>query len=1047
VKSLPLYEYIPERISQRGRELFLQGRVTIESATEEDVLAIVLGSREYAVELRRSRGDLIGSCECEYFLSRYEVCKHIWATYVAAVEKGDIDPAQIRDLLTDYDTGAEVVRIRPATASTEPAWASFFSQLQFGAGFDYPQRKDGDFQGEILYVFDSFGGVRDGLACELMGRARKKSGDWKTPRAIAPAQIPLGQLDHGERELLALLTNGAPKYSSYAIAYPISGSAASFLLPRIAATGRMYLRTNRDTFVGPVGFSPGGPWRFEVRVDRDRDNYRLDGFLVRDERQLQIQQPLLIVSDGWFLTRDFVAPFEAVDGASRWLQLLRARGAIEVPTRDRERFAELLAAAPTAPLKVPDELQAVDVAPRPLMRFEREYADSWKVRIFFLYHDNAVLPSATGGVRMGEVVVRRHRDVEERALRRLDVFPFRVSSTDVRHLHDQHISDVVRALSNEGWVIEFGGERAEVDGEMELAVNSGIDWFDLGGGANFGDRYVPLPQLLAAVRRKQSVLALEGGGVAIIPSAWEEQLTSLLEVGTEKEGRLRFTRNQATMVDALLATREVVFDPDFEKLRERLATAESVGAVVEPESFQGELRPYQRAGLAWINLIRETRFGGILADDMGLGKTIQVLAMLEAIRIDPDRERKPTLVVAPRSLMFNWKAEAARFTPELRVLDHHGLERIKGSEHFDEYDLILTTYGTLQRDIAHLANPEFEYVILDEAQAVKNADTQTARAVRTLRARHRLALSGTPIENHLGELWSLFEFINPGMLGTRRAFSRMFGRSAGTEAREKLSRIVRPFVLRRTKENVLPELPKKFEQTLWIDLPGEQRREYEELRDHYRQSLLDKVERDGISKSRMLVLEALLRLRQAASHPALIDKARASEGSGKLDALESELSNVIDSGHKAIVFSQFVSMLDIVADRLDEKGVAYCRIDGSTRDRETQVKRFQEEPDVPLFLISLRAGGVGLNLTAADYVFLLDPWWNPAVEAQAIDRAHRIGQERTVFAYRLVARDTVEEKILELQGAKRDLADSIIRADEENPLAQIDFEDLRLLLS
>jgi SNF2 family DNA or RNA helicase len=432
---------------------------------------------------------------------------------------------------------------------------------------------------------------------------------------------------------------------------------------------------------------------------------------------------------------------------------------------------------------------------------------------------------------------------------------------------------------------------------------------------------------------------------------------------------------------------------------------------------------------------------------MGVGKTAQVLALLETRRElrAAGQPVGPSLVVVPRSLVFNWKQEAARFTPQLRVLDYTGVER-HGNE-FAACDVVLTTYGTLRRDAARLKDVEFDYVVLDEAQAVKNASTESAKAVRLLRGRHRLALSGTPVENHLGELWALFEFLNPGMLGAASVFKLATGaaRSPDEDTRRLLAHALRPFILRRTKEQVARELPPKTEQTVYCEMEPAQRKLYNELRQHYRNALLKRIETEGLAKSKIQVLEALLRLRQAACHPGLLDPKRRGEGSAKLDVLLEQLREVVNEGHKALVFSQFTTLLGIVRERLDH-GMVYEYLDGSTRDRQACVERFQNDADCRLFLVSLKAGGLGLNLTAAEYVFLLDPWWNPAVEAQAVDRAHRIGQTRQVFAYRLIARDTVEEKVLELQKTKRDLAAAIISADN-SLIRNLGKEDLELLLS
>jgi SNF2 family DNA or RNA helicase len=396
--------------------------------------------------------------------------------------------------------------------------------------------------------------------------------------------------------------------------------------------------------------------------------------------------------------------------------------------------------------------------------------------------------------------------------------------------------------------------------------------------------------------------------------------------------------------------------------------------------------------------------------------------------------------------VFNWKDEAARFTPGLRVLDYTGTSRDPAA--IEEHDLVITTYGTLRRDAPQLTEHQFDYVILDEAQAVKNATTASAKAVRLLRGTHRLALSGTPIENHVGELWSLFDFLNPGLLGSSRAF-KAASSVQGRAEREDLALVtqaVRPLILRRTKAQVEPELPARTEQTIHCELDAPQRRFYDDIRAHYRTSLMRRIARNGLGRSKMQVLEALLRLRQAACHPGLIDPKRVGEPSAKFDVLLPQLTEVVDEGHKALVFSQFTSFLALLRDRLDREGIVYEYLDGQTRDRAERVERFNADPDCRLFLISLKAGGVGLNLTSAEYVFLLDPWWNPAVESQAIDRAHRIGQTRHVFAYRLIAQNTVEEKVAELQQSKREVADAILTADPAL-IRNLSPDDLEWLLS
>jgi superfamily II DNA or RNA helicase len=670
---------------------------------------------------------------------------------------------------------------------------------------------------------------------------------------------------------------------------------------------------------------------------------------------------------------------------------------------------------------------------------------------------------------------------------------------------------IIRKLTGENWHIEADGKLYRQPGAINIEVTSGIDWFELHGAADFGGQSVKLPTLLAALRRGENTVRLDDGTFGVLPEQWLAKYGLLAEMGSANDDHVRFKHTQVGVLDALLASQpEARCDEVFQQARKRLREFQGVQPADPPESFVGTLRPYQREGLGWMQFLRDFHFGGCLADDMGLGKTVQVLALLESRRrlnvgnppplplgeesgegescgtaaLDcvrpqvegiafafggiqpgaavPERplpvrdgtnaengaSNRPSLVVAPRSLIFNWKEEAAKFAPNLRVLDHTGIGRTKSAETIQQHDLVLTTYGTLRNDAAFLKDVDFDYVVLDEAQAIKNANSESAKATRLLSGRHRLALSGTPVQNHLGELWSLFEFLNPGMLGSARAFQATTGgaRIVEPQARELLSRALRPFVLRRTKQQVAKDLPQRVEQTIYCELDAEQRKLYVELKEHYRQSLMSRIATEGIKKAKIQILEALLRLRQAACHPGLIDKSKTATCSAKLDSLLAQIAEVMDEDHKVLVFSQFTSFLSIVRQRLDKDKVRYEYLDGRTRDRAAVVAKFQTDPECKLFLISLKAGGLGLNLTAAEYVFLLDPWWNPAVEAQAIDRAHRIGQTRQVFAYRLIAKDTVEEKVLQLQQSKKDLADAIIGADN-SLISKLGRDDLELLLS
>lgn len=593
---------------------------------------------------------------------------------------------------------------------------------------------------------------------------------------------------------------------------------------------------------------------------------------------------------------------------------------------------------------------------------------------------------------------------------------------------------------------------------ISLSIVSGIDWFDIKAIINFGEIEVDFKELRRLLKTDTRYIKLADGTIGEIPKDWLERYRLLFGLGEMSGEKLRMGRYHLTLIDQLVREEnEVELDQQFIFERETLGDFRGVKKVDIPSNFLGELRPYQKAGFDWLHFLHLYRFGGCLADDMGLGKTIQTLAFLQSLKEGEEikleyqtgkREaRRAALLVVPRSLLVNWQREAARFTPQLRLCEYFDGNRETKIEEFDRADIVITTYGILRRDIRFLETYRFQCVILDESQAIKNPLSKTARAVRKIKSDHRFSLTGTPIENTTLELWSLFAFLNPGLLGNLEHFKREFvfpiERDGNRQKAELLRKMIYPFILRRTKNQVAPELPPRNERTLYVDMHPAQQRFYNRTRNYYRGILLGMVENGDISTNRLKILEGLLRLRQISNHPRLVDKSFRGE-SGKFDLLMETLETLSIEGHKALVFSQFVKMLAIVQDGLRERGIEYEYLDGHTKDRQARVDRFQSDPHIKLFLISLRAGGLGLNLTAADYVIHIDPWWNPAVELQASDRTHRIGQEKPVFVFKLITRDSVEEKVLLLQERKQDIVDQVITTDTSF-LKSITADDLSVL--
>ncbi len=963
----------------------------------------------------------------------------------------------------------------PGVPPPTPAWRRRFrglSQLQACAS---PEAIIPPHLQDLAYILDIKGSIRASKLTVALAELRSlKDGSTRAKR-LNIEDIDLAELsDPTDRRILSMLLGARDSdYGYYRGEQDVSVIPEMYdiVLPAMAATGRLYANTDTGKEfgdVGPLTWDDGPAWEFWLRTTKDdkRQAYLMSGSLQRDGEVISLREPLVIFGEGLLIHARRLSRLNA-RGSAGWLADLHAAGEIPVPFADAESMLkELLQMREIPRLQMPEELQVEECvgkpAPKLLIRaatIHETYRKKLRGQLTFDYGVAQLKFGLTTGNEIlyldGRKVTRRNPDAERKLVARLLELGFTEYEsyeygTQLVLLQNK-LPATVRALLADGWHVEAEGKLYRHAGHWSgLSISSGIDFFEVSGAIDFEGKSVQLPTLLAAVRKGENTIVLDDGSMGMIPEDWLKKYALLASAGDTNADHLRFARGQAVLLDALLASEpQVQVDEIFAQTRAALRKFAGIAPQDPSADFTGQLRPYQREALGWFDFLRSFGFGGCLADDMGLGKTVQVLALLDnrrRERMAAGEAQVTSIVVVPRSLVFNWLNEAAKFTPLLTVLDNTSSQRDRSGESLAQYDLVLCTYGTLVRDVPHLKDIHFDYVVLDEAHFVKNASTDSAKAVRLLKGQHKLALSGTPIQNHIGKLWSLFEFLNPGLLGASSAFAGAIGKSPTPELRNVLARALRPFILRRTKEQVAPELPPRTEQTVYCELDSEQRKLYDELRNHYRILLLGKVDKDGLNNSKIEILEALLRLRQAAIHPGLIDKARANSSSAKLEVLLERLAETIAEGHKTLIFSQFVSMLHIVRNRLNRQQIPYAYLDGQTHDRQAAVKQFQEDPKCKLFLISLKAGGLGLNLTAAEYVFLLDPWWNPAVEAQAIDRAHRIGQTQQVFAYRIIAKDTVEEKVLQLQQSKRDLADAIINADN-SLIRTLDRNDLELLLS
>ena len=582
---------------------------------------------------------------------------------------------------------------------------------------------------------------------------------------------------------------------------------------------------------------------------------------------------------------------------------------------------------------------------------------------------------------------------------------------------------------------------------ISVEVRENIDWFDIHAIIKFGDYEIPFKELRKIILRKGNEILLPNGEIGIIPEAWIREYSELFAFMDENKvngHNLCLKKYHLALVQDLEAGN--LAKVSMSKKLEKLRNFDQIEETTIPKHFIGDLRPYQKAGYNWLNFLNSYRFGGCLADDMGLGKTIQTLALIQYMK--EKGEQTPSLLVMPTSLLYNWELEALKFTPNLKVATYTGTNRIKDVSLFQGKDLILTSYGIARLDIDILKEFYFNYVILDESQMIKNPNSNISKCVKKLNSKNRLILTGTPLENSTLDLWSQMSFINPGLLGNQSFFRNEFlhpiEKLHDEGKTKKLYAIIKPFILRRHKSQVATELPEKVESVRYCSMTTEQEEQYEEVKAVFRNKILEQIDTLGVNRSHMILLQGLTKLRQIANHPKMVNLEYAGD-SGKLDALKRMILNAISENHKILIFSQFVKHLTIVSDFLKGKKIDFAYLDGSTKDRQTQVERFQNDDKLMLFLISLKAGGLGLNLTKAEYVFILDPWWNPAVEQQAIDRAHRIGQENKVFTYKFITKNTVEEKILTLQKRKMKLATDLITT-EESFVKDLSKEDIELLL-
>ena len=1076
-----------------GKGEVAKGRGYLDAVLELDVqeaavVALVQGTRTrpYRVDIRFRAGKNPGlkpsfHCTCPVGGQ----CKHTAATLLKVLEERE-QPDGVRPEVLNWVQELQRLADTPkAGKRAKPATATRLFYLLSGA----------DGQGE--YRIKCFKARTDTL-----GRPTGALQTWNGfERALVnPPQF----VDEEDLAILRLAWVPKPRHL-YLDTLPLEPRHGDELLRRLLATGRWLM--DRDS---RLPWHPGQDRPANLAWHQDTLGRMHAKLVSRPEsaRALSLDPP-------WYLDPEAgeAGVLTVTIPGSLVRQLLTAPPLSHAEAQVVAAALAEIAPDLPSPTGQADRLRVIDAPCVPVLRIDsarifglagyRDYSDEWERRQF----DYAVPAFKYEGHRFacddrrefvtleqGETVrVHRNFEQEARFLRSLQGLGFTPVPPQVLYVGrplprpcyglaseaawEDFMVETLPALQAAGWQVElpadFRHDYMDVEAWHAEVAETAPGWFDLSMGIVVEGRRLALAPLLASLFARD-VRWLDPQAIRNIPDDARVTLDGpdgrrirlpaerlkpvaltlidLFDGAFGQDGTLRVARLDAPRLAELadLARWQFKGMDSVRALADRLLRTQGVQPVPAPPGFALELRPYQQEGLAWLQYLREQNLSGILADDMGLGKTAQTLAHLlteqKAGRLD-----KPALVVLPTSLIFNWKHEAARFAPDLRVLSLHGKERHGQFDRIPEHDVVLTTYPLLWRDHEALEKHDYHLLILDEAQTVKNAGSQAAQVVRRLKARHRLCLTGTPLENHLGELWAQFDFLLPGFLGDSKSFTRTWRtpieKQGDSLRRELLAKRLRPFILRRRKEEVAQELPPKTTILRTVELEGGQRDLYETVRSAMDARVREAIADLGFNRSQIVILDALLKLRQVCCDPRLLksEAAKKVQERAKLDLLMDMLPEMVEEGRRILLFSQFTSMLDLIRAELDKAGLAHVSLTGETTDRETPIRRFQDG-EVPVFLISLKAGGVGLNLTAADTVIHYDPWWNPAVENQATDRAHRLGQTKPVFVYKLIVAGSIEEKILSLQERKAELAAGILSEDHQGTV-KFGEADLRALLA
>ncbi|MDR4517674.1 MAG: DEAD/DEAH box helicase [Nitrosomonas sp.] len=1072
IPALNIQDVFGQTTYLKGKHYFHQNRVIWFEATAETANTIILGARvkgsndqQYhqtiAIAKRGHYPNINGRCSCPVGYN----CKHVVAAYLA-YKAGNIQQNNSQH------------QVSPGTAYIN--WLSSLNET--GKQLDTTR----DFVAYILRKRDTDGK----FLLSLFSTREKKQGGLAVGRNIPLSNIRYGYFTNNfktpeDLELFRLVSGLEENYGNTAL---IMGALGHLVLSKALQCGRLFW--NSHQFAPPL--SEGEPRTLELSWVTQKDGaYRLNAAVTNNAMLLPTEPPLYLDEQN--------STLGIVDCANlTHRQYQRILSAPPLPIEYVEDFSQrLVIDHPDIPLPPPKPVQVTELnglSPRPRLQLlgqqlDDSYIHLLKLRFDYGDHTLSALhakPVSVIKTKNGLFRIKRDQTREDSAIQALHEFGFRPlelaqdqkqelffyspaknTVMDSAARWARFIDDKLPELLQQGWIADTDEsfllqfqQPANWDAEIEQSDN---DWFKMYFNITINNQSLPLMPLITPVIEQYErnnlpeMLSIPLGQHQYVNIA-ANQLKPFLDILYELFDSVRFDDNGNARISrynaAALADLEqhnyglfsIKGGQELIETGKKIRNFKGISNIPPPTALQAQLREYQQKGLNWLQFLREYRFGGILADDMGLGKTVQTLAHL-LLEKESGRMDKPCLIVAPTSLMSNWRREANRFTPGLSVLILQGNDRKQRFNEIMQHDLVLTTYPLLHRDEQDLLANTYYYLILDEAQVIKNPKALAARVARRIDAQHRLCLTGTPMENHLGELWAQYDFLMPDFLGDQASFKKnyrtpieMYG---NTEKKERLSRRLEPFMLRRTKRDVADELPEKTEIIRSVPLYEKQAALYESIRVSMEKRVRDAIAEKGLSRSHITILDALLKLRQTCCDPRTLNlkEAQKLKQSAKLNLLMEMLPELLEEGRRILVFSQFTRMLGLIETELKARSIDYSKLTGQTRQRDEAIALFKDG-HVDVFLISLKAGGVGLNLTEADTVIIYDPWWNPAVENQAADRAHRIGQDKKVFVYKLITEDTVEEKILALQERKRILAESVYQGGKKEQALQLTAEDL-----